>query len=468
MKKLTNFILDSYLKIIFIIITATSSFSSCEQFLDLNEPTNQISSNIIFSDKRLALAAISDLYANLRTNTLLNGGLYGSGSLLGCYTDELTSVTASSLDFKTFFDLGIVPTTPAIDNIWINAFKQIYAVNKIIEGLENSNAYIDEVSRKQMLGEALAIRGVLHFYLTNIYGAIPYITSTDYHQNRNASKFPTTEIYKKTQTDWETADNILVSEYPAADRTRINKSAVNLLLARLHLYQKNWAKAKDYAQVVIQNSMYNTENDISKVFLKDSKSTIWQFTSVDTGYNTMEGQYYIFIALPPSNVVLSDNLMNSFEASDLRKSMWTKTLSNATMSYTHPYKYKQNTKTSASLEYSVVLRVEEAYLILAESLNEMNDTAIALNYLNKIRIRAGLSPISIISQSQFRNELENERRHEFFTEFGHRFFDLKRWNRLDNVIHNLKPSWQSYMGILPIPQRELLANPLLNPQNNGY
>ncbi len=441
---------------------------SCGDFLELDEPTNQISGNIVFQDKAMALAALSDVYANLRTNTLLNGSLNGAGTLLGCYTDELKSVSTQSPDFKTFYDLGVVPTTPVIDQMWVNAYKQIYAANSIIEGLSNSNSPIDEATRNQLTGEALTIRGILHLYLTSMYDDIPYITGTSYELNMKAVKLPVHEVHKKIQTDLETAEVLLSIDYPTQGRTRFNRSGVQVLLARLHLYQKNWTQAKHYAEAVLQNSGYQLESDLSKVFLKDSRSTIWQFAAPDTGFNTLEGQYYIFTALPPNNVVLSDVLMNSFESGDLRKTNWTKTLTNPTMTYSHPFKYKQHTKTAVSTEQSVVLRIEEAYFILAESNNEIGNMTNAAYYLNILRNRAGLAAVSTLTQSQFRLALEEEKRHEFFTEFGHRFFDLKRWGRLDHVMQNTKPSWQPFRKTLPIPERELLANPFLKPQNYGY
>jgi hypothetical protein len=61
-----------------------------------------------------------------------------------------------------------------------------------------------------------------------------------------------------------------------------------------------------------------------------------------------------------------------------------------------------------------------------------------------------------------------ERKVELFSEFGHRFFDLKRLDKLDAELNLTKPSWSTYMKNLPIPQRELLLNPNLLPQNNGY
>jgi hypothetical protein len=61
-----------------------------------------------------------------------------------------------------------------------------------------------------------------------------------------------------------------------------------------------------------------------------------------------------------------------------------------------------------------------------------------------------------------------ERRLELFTEFGHRFFDLKRTGRLEQELSIVKPQWKKINQLLPLPESELVLNPNLNPQNDGY
>lgn len=441
---------------------------SCEKFLEVEDPNNQISQSMVFKDKSLAYAALSDVYSNLRANTLLNGSLYGVGTLMGCYTDELNSVSNQSLDFKTFFDLGVQQNTTVVNTIWVNAYKQIYAVNNIIEGVEKSTAYLDQQTVNQILGEAYFIRGFLHFYLVNLYGDVPYITTTDYLQNQSVSRQSSDNVYVHIEEDYQKADQFLTDQYPTANRTRINRSGVRLALARLYLYKQEWAKARIMADLIIQNPLYTMEQDISKTFLKDSKSAVWQFMPLEAGVNTLEGQYYIFVTLPPQNVVLSQNLLNSFEPNDQRKLKWTKTLSNATMNYSYPYKYTQNNKTSTSLEFSIVLRVEEAYLISAEAENELGNIQTAMTRLNQLRQRAGLAGLDNLNQQQIRTAVMDERRHELFTEFGHRFFDLKRKGLLNTYMPTVKSAWKNYMSLLPLPENELIANPSLKPQNDGY
>ena len=71
--------------------------------------------------------------------------------------------------------------------------------------------------------------------------------------------------------------------------------------------------------------------------------------------------------------------------------------------------------------------------------------------------------------------VEQERRVELFTEWGHRWFDLKRWpgiadvnkSRANEVLGAIKPDWQSTDEWYPVPRTELQLNSFLV-QNPGY
>jgi hypothetical protein len=57
---------------------------------------------------------------------------------------------------------------------------------------------------------------------------------------------------------------------------------------------------------------------------------------------------------------------------------------------------------------------------------------------------------------------------ELFTEWGHRWFDLKRTGRSEAVLGPLKgASWQSSDVLYPVPLDELQRNVYLQ-QNPGY
>jgi hypothetical protein len=67
--------------------------------------------------------------------------------------------------------------------------------------------------------------------------------------------------------------------------------------------------------------------------------------------------------------------------------------------------------------------------------------------------------------------IAHERQVELFTEWGHRWFDLKRTGAIDTVMKNVAiqkgTTWNKNFQLFPIPQTEILANPNLV-QNPGY
>jgi len=80
------------------------------------------------------------------------------------------------------------------------------------------------------------------------------------------------------------------------------------------------------------------------------------------------------------------------------------------------------------------LRLSEVYLNYAECQIELNNNQEALKYINLIRTRALLPPAKGIN---IRQEYEYERTAELVFE-GQRFFDLRRWMKLENI-YNKQP-----------------------------
>lgn len=159
--------------------------------------------------------------------------------------------------------------------------------------------------------------------------------------------------------------------------------------------------------------------------------------------------------------------MSAFSPNDLRKTHWTKAVTDGTTTWYHPYKYKYS-DTDSSKEYSIVFRLGEMYLIRAEARANSGDLTGAKEDLNKIRNTAGLLDTDAISQTEILDAILQERQLELFTEFGHRFFDLKRFNKIQSVLSAAKTGWDTHDALFPIPETELNLNPNLKPQNSGY
>src|SRR5690606_15284327 len=107
------------------------------------------------------------------------------------------------------------------------------------------------------------------------------------------------------------------------------------------------------------------------------------------------------------------------------------------------------------------------YLIGAEAAVMQGDLQTGSEMLNVLRSRAGLDDVVFSNTHQAVDAVLQERRVELFCEFGHRFYDLKRLNRLSDL-SAVKPRWQQHFKFYPLPENEITLNPNLLPQNPGY
>ncbi|MDO6761904.1 RagB/SusD family nutrient uptake outer membrane protein, partial [Tamlana sp. 2_MG-2023] len=169
---------------------------------------------------------------------------------------------------------------------------------------------------------------------------------------------------------------------------------------------------------------------------------------------------------PVATETISNTLLNAFEVGDLRYDNWLGNITDGTTTWFFPFKYK--VKLSPSLEeYSMVFRLAEQYLIRAEARAQLNDFSGALLDLNTIRNRAGLPDVNLSSQETMLTAIYKERQVELFSEWGHRWYDLKRSNRIDQVLSSVKPQWVSTAKLYPIPIDEVSRNGNIT-QNPGY
>jgi hypothetical protein len=441
---------------------------SCDSFVEVDLPKAQLTNVTVFEDAATANAALLDVYVKIRDKGLLTGTPYGLSNQLGNYTDEIISYGDPADPTLDFYTNSLLASNTAVLDFWSTTYNQIYAINAVLEGVQTSTALTSN-DKNRLKGEALFLRALLHFYLTNLFGDIPYITTTDYKANGNANRILADKVYDQIIADLETSADLLSEEYSNSDRIRSNKYAPKALLARVFLYKGKWEEAVNEASAVLNNtSLYALENNIDAIFLKESKETIWQLMPATAGKNTDEANTFIFFSGPPPSVALNENLVSSFDSNDLRKSHWIGTVTDGTTTWHHTFKYKEYNFTASSVEYSIVLRLAEQYLIRAEARAQQGDLIGAKEDLDKIRLRAGLEGTAAVTQQQILTAIGQERRWELFTEYGHRFFDLKRSGTIDNALTVVKPGWNSTDALFPLPQSELAVNPNLRPQNPGY
>lgn len=464
---------NSYIKF-GLLIFFFGTFLSCEDYLEVDVPAHKIVSETVFSEDKTAISAMTGIYNQL-FGAAYSGGWENSVTVLsGLSSDNLQSLRENDLSLKEFAAHDIDPNNERNYALWSSAYQIVYMTNSLLAGVENSSSLSEEI-RNRLEGEARVVRAFTYFYLVNLYGEVPLILSTNYNQNAQASRNSEEEIFNQVIADLEMARELLNDDYPDEDRTRVNRGVANALLARINLYLKNWDKAEQYSSEVINNSgQYELLQDLNQVFLANSREAIWQITPAGRGGPlgfTNEGSIFIFLSFAPSftKVSLTDELVKTFDESDLRLQNWIGL--NDKTGYYYPFKYKDRSSINEIKEYSMVLRLSEQYLIRSEARLNLNNLEGALQDLNQIKERAGIPIPDYGSLTPNAEELKEliliERRKELFAEWGHRWLDLKRLHIAGDRLSNDNDDWEETDLLYPIPAQERMKNSNLT-QNSGY
>jgi hypothetical protein len=459
----------------FVLASLLTGMASCKKSLDIGPPTTLLATANVYTSNTAAEGVISGLYAMMANTGNMYNGQSSVAIQQGLAADELVSFTVGDQFYTNSLNaLSLY--------YWPEIFQELFTCNSAIQGLGAATS-LNPTIRQQLLAEAKFTRAFIFFNAVNLYGDVPLVLSTDPAVNNVISRSPAATVLKQVIQDLTDAQSVLpdnkyetLAAAAAIDRLLPNKQAASALLARVYLYMQDWKDAETQASNVIGSSIYVIEPNLNNVFLKTSRETIWQLQPITPNYANADAGVLVLTTVPNGIVnqyPLNSALVNAFESGDNRFTNWVGQLNAGTTTYYYAYKYKQNLITSGTTinEYPILFRLSEQYLIRAEARAQQNNLAGAQSDLNTIRTRAGLAPTTATTQADLLTATYNERQVELFTEFGHRWFDLKRTGRIDavmNVIDPLKGGvWSPYKQLIPIPQSELILNSHLT-QNQGY
>jgi hypothetical protein len=460
MKHLINLKYTTITAMLFLTVLATS----CNKLIEIPPSKNQIESSVVFQDSTTATAALLGAYYTL-------GTAHTSMKFISLYADEFSSTSAAAVNIE-YANGSLLSTNSTNATLWSSLYSVIFQSNSVLEGVQNASR-LSISAKTRLSAEARFLRAYAHFYLLNFYDHVPLVLSTDVDLNRTITQASADEIYNRITQDLREASESLGTNYQGSGRVRANQYAAAALLARIYLYRQNWQQAADHATKVISSGSYNLQTvKPEDVFLSTSPEAILQFWVIN-GFLTDVAQLIPSTAATLPVYPIHSSLYQAFEASDQRKSKWiglnTVNNSGQTTVYPYPAKYKARVVATTRPEFIMALRLGEQYLIRAEAMANLNQVPQAVDDLNMIRTRSGLAPINRnISQTACLEAIAKERRIELFGEWGHRFLDLKRTAKLDQVIGTLKPAWKASVSkAFPIPNNEIIYNNKLK-QNDGY
>lgn len=447
--------------------------AGCEKFVEVGLPDTRISSTAVFGNDYTALAAASGMYyALLQGHGILGGSVFNVTVMAGMSADEVADVSNFDV-YATFYTNMLSADNNYVQLFWNAAYNAIYEANAVREGVTQSAALSDDI--KSMLeGEALFVRALCHFYLVNLFGDVPVITTTDYRVNTTATRVAADAVYDQIIEDLEAARTLLPANGAPGERLRPSADAAAALLARVRLYREEYSVAEAEATSIINQGLYELE-DVNDVFLAESGEAVWQLSQVVPG-SFPTGDALLFIINNDFFLnALSGELLEDFETGDARNDAWTEpwtTEAGDIYYYAHKYKEQYAIDSYDFTETLSVLRLGEQYLIRAEARARQGNLAGAIEDIDMIRERAGLPLIAAeqpgIGQEALIDLILHEKRIELFCEQGHRWLDLKRTGKADEVLGAVKPGWNSSAVLYPLPEAELSSNPYLRPQNEGY
>lgn len=463
-----------------------------------------------FLDRRpLGIAAEGDLKAGGYEEKAF--GLYGQLRSIDGITswerfffqsvrsDDATtgSNTQDQTGFDPYFEKFQYSTTHFMNgNNWNGHYKLIYACNDLIDAVDKSGA-TDEGSQINK-AEAMVFRAFAFFDLRRDYGEVPIVLNKIVVPGDAVkAKSTVAQVDAQIISDLTFAIEHLPLSWPAYPG-RATKGFANTLLAKLYLYQGEWAKSLAKSQEVIDSGQYalgTSYNDQFKLVGNNSSESIFEVqflygSGLEYKNNYWEAQGYRGQGVWDLGFgmnVPSANLIATYEANDPRKA--------ATILYSgqddgygrivpvsndQPYwNRKAYTVPSEREKYGTgknfwtnfkILRYADVLLMAAEASNELGNTSTAANYLEMIRARARGTNSAILppitgSQSTLRTAIKHERRVEFGME-NERFYDLVRWGDAVTTLGGL--GYQDKNKYYPIPQTAIDQSGGVLVQNPNY
>jgi len=488
---------------------------------DLTEtPRDALTPDNAFRTEDEILAGVASVYAGLR------GTMWGWYNLNEVTTDEIIVPTRGTDWYDNGRWLEIHRQTwnansgSALDDMngtWNTLFSGVARANLMIEVVEKAGG----ASSAMTLAELRTLRAWYYYMLMDFFGGVPLVTTTEVQQNPRVSR---DSLFRFIEAELNAARTVLPESWPASSYGRVTRGAADAILASMYLNaqvftgtvtaagltagQARWQDAIAAADRVLNSGKYSLNPDFQANFSIDNEGSpenifVIVHTAAIPGLGMslpMRGLHYRMLAPEPWNgfATLAETY-RAFDPADKRRQVFL--IGGPQRSYNtgEPVTDRQgnpliftdtigNAEAAAENEGArlmkypplpgapngdshpndfALFRLAEMYLIKAEALNELGQTAAAVELINTVRARSFSppKPIAVGSQAEIRAAILNERLFELAGEAKRRQ-DLIRHGRFTEA-RRFKTAQQPYKILFPIPQTQIQTNPLLE-QNPGY
>ncbi len=472
-----------YITIFCLLITATS----CDKNLELINPND------------LSIKAVGQSEQDLKL--LLNG----------CY-DALQKNHADAYRFMDNFS-GILNGDLTINDgssnsqeakyllAWTRSYLLIGRCNVLLSIIKDIQSPSSAV--KTIESEALFLRSYAYYQLMVLFKDAPLVTSTQSFSDRFVAKNTQAEIKAQIIKDLDVAIlNLPVNQvYP-----KVSKGAAITLEAKVYSFFSDWAKVSQLTNDLISLKKYNLYPNYATLFSEVAENNSEAILSVAYASGVGEGETFsgIWATTPRQMDPVLPEFANAFyctdgkpisisplynktkffenrdpryEASILREGeIINKQPFVSKVSETGYYleKYVRLNTTAYGDDGSVdfmIFRYADVLLLRAEALIESGQlTPEVYQLINQVRSRVKMPKVEDVeganlTQAQLRSIVRQERLVELGLEGGIRWFDIKRWNIVEQVYNSITFRKRNFRGektlFWPIPQTEIDNNPNL-------
>lgn len=462
-----------------------SLFASCSKVIDVKE-TDFIGGDVALKTVDNVESGIIGAYSamNVEMGILLNS----------VFADEVR--VAEFYNAATVHEWQYASTDISLRDSY-TAFPLYYRiidrVNRVLEALPNVKATTaaQEATKNRVKGEALFLRAFAHFELYRFYSntadgsalALAYMETPSLSPVARMTVAP---YFVKLNADLAAAKSLV----PATntDIYRASRHAVTALQARAALYTKDYANAATFATEYIAAFPLASKTNFPLIWKDGNNSELAFKLSRTTTAGGRIGSLYRGTSASAANIGTitwkpTQALLNAYDqVNDIRYAAYffeepilkASSSRNGSAILINKYAGTAYGTPGELLADAKVFRTGEMYLIRAEARAETADltgAAADLNTLRAARIN-NYTNATFATKSDLIDAIMTERFKELPYE-GHRFFDAKRRNlpisrlAVDAQGTALTLPAGNFRFILPIPNTEIQANPLMQ-QNPGY
>ena len=449
---------------------AILSLTNCNKQLDV-DPQQSIDANTALNTAQDLEAALIGAYS-----ILAGGQLYGTNLFMLADLQASEGMASWRGTFQGQRQVSLHNMTrdnSEASRTWIAGYRAINMANIVLDKI---SVVTDAAQKSRIEGEALFIRGIMHFELVRYYGkpwgatanndgpGIVVKTTATYSEEPATARGTVKQAYDQAIADLTAASTKL----PASNGVRADKNVAQAFLARIYLQQGDYSKALTAANSVITSNQYSMNSGIKEAFEEDNTNeVIWEIeqdvqNNAGTANDGLATFYASFPGVGRADVRIDSNFVKSYSPSDLRRTNWYYLGTGARPLNWYTYKWNSFSQNLP------VIRLAEMYLIRAECNLRLGSTVGASPSADLAQVRnLGRVGLPVIASPTL-NDILNERILELAFE-GLRVHDVKRLKQtLVNPTSGATIAWDNDLMVFPIPQREVDASSGVITQNQGY